>query len=130
MSDELLQRHGDVELPLTKSFEHVSFLVSCVGCVPLTSCGAHASPLRSALTRSSTSVIVRPVGVSLDAGVLPVELALGEDAHREDALRQERVRRERLHVAADAVLALFVLLEERVEVELLVELLRAERRAW
>ena len=55
-----------------------------------------------------------------------IELALAEDAHREHALGEPRVRREDLHVLADPVAALLVLLEERVEVELVVELARPE----
>jgi hypothetical protein len=48
-------------------------------------------------------------------------------AHGEHALRQERVARHQLGVAAEPLLAFVVLLEEGLDVELGVELLRAQR---
>src|SRR5262249_10266903 len=73
-----------------------------------------------------------PVGLThvqpavADLGMLAVELALGKGAQRDDALRKPRMAGGELSVATGAFLALFVLIEERIHVERLVELGRAE----
>src|SRR5688572_6310963 len=61
-----------------------------------------------------------------ETDVLAKELALTERAQREHALGQPGMRGEHLAVAPEALLRFVVLFEERLDVELVVELLRAE----
>src|SRR4051812_16163028 len=57
----------------------------------------------------------------------PKQLTLGERLQREHALGQPRMTREHLSEATEAVLGLAVLLEKSVDVQLFVQLWRAER---
>src|SRR5687768_4914291 len=65
--------------------------------------------------------------VGAQSDVLSIERALAERAQREHALGQPGMGREHLAEAADALLSLFVLFEKSLEIELVVELVGAER---